>query len=117
MNDEITCVFQLNINEGELNEFKSLVSHIVAEKNKEPGTLSYVYSVSEDLKTVHIVERYQKSALVSHIVNTFAPFAEVFLSLVTITGLTVYGDPDYDIRIQLEKFSPIYMKPFDGFIR
>lgn len=117
MKNEITCVFQLEINAGKLSEFKCLVSKIVSATSKEPGTRSYIYSVSEDEKTVHIVERYQKDALISHVENTFSPFAEEFLSLVNIIGLTVYGEPDNDICMQLNKFGPVYMKPFDGFTR
>lgn len=117
MKNEITCIFQLEINEEKLSEFKSLVSKIVDATSKELGTRSYIYSVSKDEKTVHIVERYQKNALISHIKNTFSPFAEEFLSLVNIIGLTVYGEPDNDIRMQLNIFGPVYMKPFDGFTR
>lgn len=117
MKNEITCVFNLAINEGKFPAFKELVSHIVEATYKEPGTLSYVYSVSDDQKTAHIVERYRQESLVGHVDHTFAPFAEDFLSLVTITGLTVYGEPDDEIRARLDPFGAVYMKPFDGFTR
>lgn len=117
MKNEITCVFNLSVNDGKLPEFKELVSRVVEATSKEPGTLSYVYSVSEDQQKAHIVERYHQQDLVSHVDHTFAPFAETFLSLVNITGLTVYGEPDDEIRKRLDPFGAVYMKPFDGFTR
>jgi len=117
MKNEITCVFNLAVNDGQFSAFKEWVSHVVKATSKEPGTLSYVYSVSDDQKTAHIVERYRQQDLVSHVDYTFAPFAETFLSLVTITGLTVYGEPDDEIRKRLDPFGAVYMTPFDGFTR
>ncbi|WP_410014546.1 putative quinol monooxygenase [Sodalis sp. C49] len=117
MEKDITCVFTLKLGEGKFPAFRDLVADIVASTAKEPGTLSYVYSVSDDEKTAHIVERYRPDALVSHVDNTFAPFADEFLSLVTITALTVYGEPDAEIKKRLDPFGAVYMRPFDGFTR
>jgi quinol monooxygenase YgiN len=117
MKNEITCVFHLAVNDGQFPAFQELVSRVVEATSKEPGTLSYVYSVSDDQKAAHIVERYRQQDVVSHVDITFAPFAEAFLSLVTITGLTVYGEPDDEIRARLNPFGAVYMKPFDGFTR
>ncbi|MDR3432662.1 MAG: antibiotic biosynthesis monooxygenase [Rouxiella aceris] len=117
MENEIISIFTLTINEGKFSVFKTLVATIVAETKKEPGTLSYIYSVSEDEKTAHIVERYQSDALVSHVEETFSPFAEEFLSLVTISGLTVYGNPDAAIKKMLDPFGAVYLAPFAGFTR
>lgn len=115
MKNEITCVFNLSDNNGQLPAFKESVSRVVEAASKEPGTLSYVYSVSEDQQTAHIVERYRQQDLVNHVDHTFAPFAETFLALVNITGLTVYGESDDEIRKRSYPFGALYMKPFDGF--
>lgn len=117
MNNDITCVYTLNLSESSFEEFKILVSDIVKATKKEPGTLSYVYSASEDGTRVHIIERYKYDAIISHVDITFAPFAEKFLSLATITSLTVYGSPDSDTRAKLDPFGAVYMQPFDGFYR
>ncbi len=117
MKKDITCIFTLALGEGKFLAFRDLVAKIVAATHHEPGTLSYVYSVSEDERSAHIVERYRPDALVSHVDSTFAPFAEEFLALVTITGLTVYGEPDAEIKKRLDPFGAVYLKPFDGFIR
>ncbi|MFS2221705.1 putative quinol monooxygenase [Pantoea sp. B65] len=117
MKNEITCVFTLALGEGKFPAFRDLVARIVRATHLEPDTLSYVYSVSADEKSAHIVERYRTDALVSHVDNTFAPFAETFLSLATISSLTVYGEPDAAIKQRLDPFGAVYMQPFDGFTR
>jgi quinol monooxygenase YgiN len=117
MENEIISIFTLAINEGKLPAFKTLVAKIVAETKKEPATLAYIYSVSADEKTAHIIEHYRIEGVISHIENTFSPFAEEFLSLVSITGLTVYGNPDAVIKEKLDAFGAVYLAPFDGFSR
>ncbi|MEI7145768.1 antibiotic biosynthesis monooxygenase [Pectobacterium brasiliense] len=117
MKNEIICVFTLSVKEGQFSDFRNLVSEIVNETEKEPGTLTYMYSVSEDEKTAHIIEGYKTDALVSHVDVTFAPFAERFLSHVNVTGLTVYGKTDEHIRKRLDAFGAVYMTTFAGFTR
>lgn len=117
MKNEITCVFKLAIKDGQLPAFRILVANVVKEAEKEPHTLSYFYSLSDDEQTADIIERYHSEGVVSHVDVTFAPFAEKFLSQVTITGLTVYGTPDAEIRKRLDPFGAVYMTPFAGFTR
>lgn len=115
MKNEIICVFTLSVKEGQFANFRNLASEIVKETEKEPGTLTYMYSVSDDQKTAHIIEGYKTDALVSHVDVTFAPFAERFISHVDVTGLTVYGETDEHIRKRLDAFGAVYMKTFAGF--
>lgn len=117
MKNTITCVFSLSLQEGEFPAFRELVSEIVSKTEKEPGTQTYIYSVSEDQKTAHIIEKYEADAVISHIDVTFSPFAERFLSLVSVTGLTVYGYTTEEIRKRLDTFGAVYLTPFDGFSR
>jgi nucleoside-diphosphate-sugar epimerase len=97
--------------------FEALVPEIVAATQKEPGTLIYEYSVNADRTVAHILERYRADAVVSHVDNTFAPFAERFLDLAKITGLVVYGNPDAEVRKRLDPFNAVYMESFGGFSR
>lgn len=116
LNNEIICVFSFSTTEDKVNDFKSLVSTIVAETQKEPGTLSYIYSISDDHTTVNIIEYYSDSAsLISHVTTTFGPFAADFLSLVQLKDFTVHGTPSNEVKDLLKDFSPKYMTPFNGF--
>jgi quinol monooxygenase YgiN len=117
MHQFISCLFTLAVKPEEFQEFKALISKIVAATREEPGTLVYEYSVNEDANTVHILERYNADAVVSHVDLTFAPFGERFLQLCQVTGLVVYGTPDAEIRKRLDPFGAVYMTPFDGFSR
>lgn len=118
MGNELFWVFTLNIKRGKFAEFKHLVSDIVAATLNEPGTLAYQYAVSDDQRTVHIYERYQNSeAFVVHVEQTFAGYAERFLSLVCVESLVVYGAPNAQARKALDTFNASYMTLFDGFSR
>jgi quinol monooxygenase YgiN len=117
MHPTISCVFALAIKPEQFPEFKALIAQIVAATAEEPGTLIYEYSINDDHSTAHILERYNADAVVSHVDNTFAPFGQRFLDLVTITSLVVYGTPDEHVRKRLDPFGAVYMTPFDGFSR
>ncbi len=117
MHPYISCLFTLAVKSAEFAEFKALIATIVTATRTEPGTLVYEYSASEDTSTVHILERYNADAVVSHVDTTFAPFGQRFLELCTITSLVVYGTPDAEIRKRLDPFGAVYMTPFDGFSR
>jgi quinol monooxygenase YgiN len=115
MSKEIYWVFSISVRAGRFDEFKKLVGEVVAETRQESGALAYEYSVHADQSTVHIFERYRDSAAaITHIDQTFVPFAERFLSLVTVTGLVVYGAPDEVLRNRLDGFGAVYMSLFDG---
>ncbi|MBN7804595.1 hypothetical protein JZX86_04370 [Agrobacterium rosae] len=113
----ITNVFHMTVEPRNLAEFKELIEPIIAASNKEPGTLIYEYSLGGDGRTVHIVERYMTDAVLSHVENTFGPYAERFLKLASIEKLYVYGEPPADLRAKLETFSAILMTPISGFSR
>lgn len=117
MTGETSCNFHLAIEPGNFEAFKELVARIVAATCEEPGTLGYEYSVNADRSAVHIVERYRTSAILGHLEETFAPFAERFLELATIQGLYVYGPATPEIRAKLDGFGAVYLTPFDGFTR
>lgn len=113
----ITNVFHMIVEPDVLEDFKSLIATIIAESNKEPGTLIYEYSIGEDGRTVHIVERYLTDAVLSHVENTFGPYAEQFLKFAQIERLYVYGQPPADLRAKLASFGAIFMAPLAGFAK
>ena len=117
MTSQVSNLFTLSLDPNNFPAFKALVSEIVAATKKEPGTLIYEYSVNADHTVAHILERYQADAVVSHVDQTFAPFAERFLSLVEIKGVVVYGNPDVEVRKRLDPFGAVYMEGFAGFGR
>ena len=118
MPEQIYWVLTVTVKPGQFTEFKQVVASLVAAAKKEPGTLAYEYSVGDDQSTVHIFERYRDSdAVVAHVQQTFAPFAERFTALTSVSDFVVYGTPNAEARKSLEGFGPVYMTPFDGFTR
>jgi quinol monooxygenase YgiN len=117
MSSQVSSLFTLALKPEDFPRFKALVADIVAATQREPGTLIYEYSVNADHTIAHILERYESDAVTNHVDITFAPFAERFLSLVKVTGLTVYGEPDAEVRKRLDPFGAVYMTSFGGFCR
>jgi quinol monooxygenase YgiN len=110
----VTCA----VRPDHLPEFKMVVGQLVAAAKEEPGTLAYEFAIDADQTTIHIFERYRDSdAVVSHVTQTFGPFAERFLTLVKVSGFVVYGTPNAEAQRVLVGFNPVYMTLFDGFRR
>lgn len=111
----ITCVFHLAVEPDHLGEFKSLINDIVDDARRETGTVIYEYSSNAaDESEIHIVERYQADAVLPHINETFAPYAQRFLALAQINALYVYGETILDIRNKLDAFGAVYLTPLAG---
>jgi quinol monooxygenase YgiN len=110
----VTCAVQ----PGQLADFKKIVGQLVAATMEEPGTLAYEYSLGADQKTVHIYERYRDSnAVMSHVTQTFGPFADRFLALTKPSSFVVFGNPSKEAKAALADLNPTYVTPFDGFTR
>ncbi|MBU1385195.1 MAG: hypothetical protein ACT6R7_09735 [Brevundimonas aurantiaca] len=117
MRDEIYSIYHLSLDPANFAPFQALVARIVAAASEEADTLTYEYVVNADQTAVHIIERYRMAGLLPHVEETFAPYAEEFLSLVKIEALFVYGDPTPEIRTKLDGFGATYLASFDGFTR
>jgi len=119
MSKQVSWIFELSVNDGELSNLKELMKEMVdsAEAN-EPGTLAYEWSISGDGKQCHIHERYHDSAAtVAHLTSFKATYAARLMSMGVATRFVVYGNPDASVRETLEGFGAVYMSPIGGFIR
>ena len=93
---------QLSVQEGRLDEARSLMSEMVEATRAEAGTLGYEWFLTEDGTTCHICERYADSAAaLEHLGNFGANFAERFLACFAPTGFYVYGEPSDEVRAGL----------------
>lgn len=119
MNPQVFCFLEVAIQPGREVEFRTLVAEIVAATEAdEPGTLDYEWSISADGRRGHLVERYADSAAVlAHLANFMARFAERFLAVVTPGAFTIYGAPSDAVKGALAGFQPTHMEPVDGFSR
>jgi len=117
MQDELYTIYHLSLDPADFDAFKVLAEKIVAATQVEPDTLTYDYLVSDDRRSVHIIERYRMAGVLPHVEQTFSPFAAEFLSLARIEALYVYGEPTSEIRTKLDGFGAVYLAPFAGVTR
>lgn len=119
MNDNVFWILEADIHAGQLDHLKALMREMVAGTQRdEPGALNYEWFIADDGKTLHIHERYADSAAVMvHRGNFAQKYAERFLTYLTITKLTMYGNPSAEVRAAYAARSPLYLSLADGFAR
>ena len=119
MSDNVHWVLELEIKQGELDNFKALMNEMVeATRANEPGTMNYEWFIGADESSCHLYERYADSAAtMTHLGSFGQNFAERFMAAVTPTRLVVYGDPNDEVRAALSAFGAVHMAQIGGFAR
>lgn len=119
MSECVGWVIKMDIKDGKLNEFKSLMSEMVeATKKNEPGALSYEWYFNEAETQCQIYEKYTSSqATMIHLGAFGENFAERFMSSVKPTGVDFYGSPSDELREAMKGFGPAYFTHVGGFTR
>ena len=119
MSDNVHWVIELEIKQGELDNFKALMNEMVeATRANEPGTMNYEWFISDDESSCHLYERYADSAATMTHLGWFGQnFAERFMAAVAPTRLVVYGDPNDEVRAALSAFGAVHMAQIGGFAR
>lgn len=119
MNNQIFWVLDLAVKEGRLNDFRALMGEMSqSTRANEQGCLNYEWFISEDETTCSLYERYADSdALMTHLGNFGAHFADRFMSCVDITKFVVFGEPNEIAREALGSLGVAFMNPFGGFKR
>lgn len=119
MTDHVYWILELDINDGQTENFKTLMAEMIAAtKQDEPGALDYQWSVTPDGKTVHILEKYEDSAAtLVHMGNFGSKFAGRFMKVFTPKKFTLYGAPNADVMAALGPMGPVTMSSAGGFTR
>lgn len=119
MSNNVHWLLELNIKEGELDNFKVLMKEMVeTTQGNESEALIYEWFISEDDKTCHIYERYADSAATMVHLGTFGEkFAERFMASLEPTRFVVYGSPSDEVRAALAGFGAVHMSEIGGFAR
>ncbi len=119
MSGNVLWVLELDIKQGELDNFKALMNEMVdATRANEPDAMNYEWFISDDERSCHLYERYVDSAATMTHLGSFGQyFAERFLAAVTPTRLVVYGDPNDEVRAALSAFGAVHMAQIGGFAR
>jgi len=117
MSEQISWMLEVAIRPGQLDAFRSVAADLIAGSEKEPGTLSYEYSLSPDQTVGHVFERYRNSDAILVHMNTFGPHAERFFAAVQPTRFHVYGAPSDAVKAAIADLHPVYCAPIGGFNR
>jgi quinol monooxygenase YgiN len=114
--EQVYWVFTVTVDQ--MDKFTPLIPKLVAATAKEPGALQFECNIGDDRKTVDFFERYRDSkAALFHQAESFAPFSKQFFAVARLTRWVIYGAPSDEFKKANADFHPIYMTPFDGFVR
>jgi quinol monooxygenase YgiN len=114
--EQVYWVFTVTVDQ--MDKFTPLIPKLVAATEKEPGALQFECNIGDDQKTVDIFERYTDSkAALFHQTESFAPCSKEFFTVARLTRWVIYGTPSDEFKNANADFHPIYMIPFDGFVR
>jgi len=115
---QISWNLKLSINDGKMDDFRSLMNEMVASTRDEAGCVTYDWFVMDDGSEVHIQERYADAdATMVHIGNFGANYAERFFECVTPRSFVIYGPASDAIREALGPMGAVFMGHFGGFHR
>jgi len=116
MSDAISWVLAVDVKDGKLEEYSSLMEEMVASTTEESGALAYEWFVSDDGGQVHIYERYaDNAATMVHMGNFGAQFADRFFGCIEPIGMWVYGEVNDEVRETLAPAGAVFLGPFGGF--
>lgn len=119
MDKHVQWMLVAKVRDGELDTFKKLMAGMIkTTQDNEPGALNYEWHIGDDGKTCHIYERYaDDAATMTHLASFGQNFAKDFMSVASIEGITMYGNPGDEVREAMKAMGPVYMSPIGGFAR
>jgi quinol monooxygenase YgiN len=119
MHEHVFWILEANIKDGQLDELKALMREMVeGTQRDEPGALNYEWIIADDGTSLHLYERYaDPDAVMVHRGNFAQKYSERFLTCVTITKTTLYGNLTSEIRDAFGSSDRVYMSMADGFAR
>mmetsp|Transcript_23913 Transcript_23913/g.55633 ORF Transcript_23913/g.55633 Transcript_23913/m.55633 type:complete len:123 (+) Transcript_23913:60-428(+) len=104
------------IRSGKKLEFMSFMSEVVDVLQRQPGTMLYEWTLSKDGSTAYVFERYQDEAAARGAIAATRQLAERLPLLARSLKFTVFSHVSPELKADLAKFSPVYMKPMGGFV-
>jgi quinol monooxygenase YgiN len=89
----LTVGFQ--VNEAQVDEFKTVARTMTDVSKAEPGTLGYEWFSSADGKSLKLVETYENAAAIeAHFMGAAVQeWVPKLLGTCSVTGFEIYGDP------------------------
>jgi len=119
MSDIIEWVLEMRVQDGQADNVQPLLDEMVAAtKADEPGAIHYEYYMPEDRSTCTVLERYaDNAAVMAHLGNFGAKFADRFLAAFAPERFIVYGPANAEVRAALAGFGAEHREMVAGFHR
>jgi quinol monooxygenase YgiN len=119
MSDVIEWVLEMAIQPGQMPNVQPLLDEMVAAtRADEPGALHYEYYMNTDQTRCTVIERYaDNAAVMAHLGNFGAKFADRFLAAFAPVRFTVYGPANDTVRGALAGFGATHETMIAGFHR
>lgn len=114
--DDVYWTLTLDLKDGQDAAFNALMADMIAATKDEAGSKGYEWFRSGN--TVKVNERYETNADAGIHLGIFGEkFAERFLSILTPTGLQVFGPAEGGVREGLTGFGAAFFEQVGGYER
>lgn len=119
MGDHIEWVLEMDIQQGRSADVAPLVTEMVnSTRAQEPGALVYDYFLNADQSRCTVIERYaDNDAVLTHLENFGAHFAERFFAVFAPVRFSVYGPANEEVRSTLSPMGATFEDRIVGFSR
>ncbi len=119
MSNIIEWILELAVQDGQSDAVLPLIEEVAAAtKADEPGAIHYEYFRNEERTACTVLERYaDNDAVMVHMGNFGAKFAERFLTCFAPVRFTVYGPANDTVRAALAGFGAVHLERVTGFHR
>jgi quinol monooxygenase YgiN len=96
----VRLTVSLTVNEGQLDDFKSIANTLTEISKSEPGTVGYEWFVADDGKRFRLVETYADAAAVeAHFAGpAVQEWVPKLAAVCSVDGFEFYGDPGPKVR-------------------
>ena len=96
----VRLTVSLTVNEGQLDDFKSIANTLTEISKSEPGTVGYEWFVADDGKRFRLVETYADAAAVeAHFAGPeVQEWVPKLAAVCSVDGFEFYGDPGPKVR-------------------
>lgn len=111
-------LMELAISEQQSVEFDILMKELIAEADREIGTMACELNFSDQGDICKLYLRFvDADAAMLHLAMFNEGFIERFLSICSVTGITILGFANDEVRCALKEFSPVVLSQRAGFAR
>jgi len=111
-------LMELVITDQQASEFNTLMNEVVAEADREPGTMACELNFNDDGDVCTIYLRFvDADAAIIHLAMFSDKFINRFWQTCTVSGTTILGFANEEVLHALQGFRPVVLSQRAGFAR